>query len=232
MYTPVKINPIKLAATRVVSILIDIISIGARPIAAMNSLRFGPLGNERTNYLFKEVVRGTAHYGNNVGVPTVGGEIQFDDSYEDSPLVNTMVVGLLNHDEIQRGVASGIGNSVIYAGAPTGRDGIHGATHSSDDEISEDANPAAGNPFLEKRLIEACLEVIHHDGLVGMQDMGAAGLTSSGSEMASKAGTGMVLYLDDVPQAESDMSAYEMMLSETQERMLLVVKKGDRKSGV
>src|SRR5690625_5181537 len=230
--SPSRINPFEGAATGVGGILRDVFSMGARPIAAMNSLRFGPLGNERTNYLFKEVVRGTAHYGNNVGVPTVGGEIQFDDSYEDSPLVNTMVVGLLNHDEIQRGVAEGVGNVVIYAGAPTGRDGIHGATHSSADEISEDAKPAAGNPFLEKRLIEACLEVIHHDGLVGMQAMGAGGLTSSGSEKAAEAGTGMALNYDVVPQAESDMSAYEMMLSETQERMLLVVKKGDRKSGV
>lgn len=224
--SPSKINPFEGAATGVGGILRDVFSMGARPIAAMNSLRFGPLTNERTRYLFKEVVRGIAHYGNNVGVPTVGGEIQFDECYEDAPLVNAMVVGFLKHDEIQRGVAEGVGNSVIYAGAPTGRDGIHGATHSSDDEIKEDANPAAGNPFLEKRLIEACLEVIHHDGLVGMQDMGAAGLTSSGSEMASKAGTGMVLYLDKVPQAEENMTAYEMMLSETQERMLLVVKKG------
>src|SRR5690625_3226566 len=137
-----------------------------------------------------------------------------------------MAVGLIDHDDIQKGLAAGIGNTVIYAGAPTGRHGIHGATHSSDDEVSEDASPAPGNPKLEKRLIEACLEVIHHDALIGMQDMGAAGLTSSGSEMASKAGTGMLLNLDDVPQAEADMNAYEMMLSETQERMLLVVKKG------
>src|SRR5690625_297949 len=224
--SPSRINPFEGAATGVGGILRDVFSMGARPIAAMNSLRFGPLSNERTRYLFKEVVRGIAHYGNNVGVPTVGGEIQFDECYEESPLVNAMVVGFLKHDEIQKGIAEGTGNIVIYAGAPTGRDGIHGATHSSDDEIAPDANPAAGNPHLEKRLIEACLEVIHHDGLVGMQDMGAAGLTSSGSEMASKAGTGMVLYLDDVPQAEENMSAYEMMLSETQERMLLVVKKG------
>src|SRR5699024_4209169 len=165
---------------------------GARPIAAMNALRFGPLETERTKYLLEEVVKGMAHYGNNVGVPTVGGEIQFDSCYEDSPLVNAMVVGLLDHNDIQKGIAAGVGNSVIYAGAPTGRDGIHGATHSSADEENEDASPAAGNPFLEKRLIEACLEVIHHDALIGMQDMGAAGLTSSGSEMASKAGTGML----------------------------------------
>lgn len=227
--SPSRINPFEGAATGVGGILRDVFSMGARPIAAMNSLRFGPLGNERTNYLFKEVVRGIAHYGNNVGVPTVGGEIQFDDCYSDSPLVNAMVVGLINHSDIQKGIAAGVGNSVIYAGAPTGRDGIHGATHSSDDSISEDAKPAEGNPFLEKRLIEACLEAINSDNLVGMQDMGAAGLTSSGSEMASAAGTGMLLDLDSVPQVSDDMSAYEMMLSETQERMLLVVKKGTEK---
>lgn len=227
--SPSRINPFEGAATGIGGILRDVFSMGARPIAAMNSLRFGPLGNERTNYLFKEVVRGIAHYGNNVGVPTVGGEIQFDDCYSDSPLVNAMVVGLINHSDIQKGIAAGVGNSVIYAGAPTGRDGIHGATHSSDDSISEDAKPAAGNPFLEKRLIEACLEAINSDNLVGMQDMGAAGLTSSGSEMASAAGTGMLLDLDSVPRVSDDMSAYEMMLSETQERMLLVVKKGTEK---
>src|SRR5699024_2040682 len=180
----------------------------------------------RTKYLFEEIVRGIADYGNEVGVPTVGGEIQFDECYDDSPLVNAMVVGLIDHDKVQKGLAKGAGNTVIYAGAPTGRDGIHGATHSSDDQESEDASPAAGNPKLEKRLIEACLEVVDCDALVGMQDMGAAGLTSSGSEMAEKAGTGMVLNLDLVPQAEENMTAYEMMLSETQERMLLVVEKG------
>ncbi|HLQ84402.1 MAG TPA: phosphoribosylformylglycinamidine synthase subunit PurL [Pseudogracilibacillus sp.] len=227
--SPSRINPFEGAATGIGGILRDVFSMGARPIAAMNSLRFGPLGNERTNYLFKEVVRGIAHYGNNVGVPTVGGEIQFDDCYSDSPLVNAMVVGLIDHKDIQKGIAAGVGNSVIYAGAKTGRDGIHGATHSSDDAVSEDAKPAAGNPHLEKRLIEACLEAINSENLVGMQDMGAAGLTSSGSEMASAAGTGMLLDLDTVPQAEENMSAYEMMLSETQERMLLVVKKGTEK---
>src|SRR5699024_8395344 len=224
--SPTKINPFEGAATGIGGILRDVFSMGARPIAAINSLRFGPLHSDRTKYLFQEAVRGIAHYGNVVGVPTVGGEAKFDASYEDSPLVNAMVVGLLDHDEVQKGIASGVGNTVIYAGAPTGRDGIHGATHSSDDKDAEDASPAAGNPELEKRLIDACLEVIHHDALVGMQDMGAAGLTSSGSEMASKAGTGMLLHLDSVPQAEDNMSAYEMMLSETQERMLLVVKKG------
>src|SRR5699024_8422873 len=224
--SPSKINPFEGAATGVGGILRDVFSMGARPIAALNSLRFGPLSNERTKYLLKEVVKGIAHYGNSVGVPTVGGEVKFDECYEDSPLVNAMVVGLLNHEDIQKGVAKGPGNSVIYAGAPTGRDGIHGATHSSTEEIADDAKPAAGNPFLEKRLIEACLEVVHHDALVGMQDMGAAGLTSSGSEMAAKADTGMLLDLDLVPQAADNMNAYEMMLSETQERMLLVVEKG------
>ena len=228
--SPSRINPFEGAATGVGGILRDVFSMGARPIAAMNALRFGPLQSDRTKYLFEEVVKGIAHYGNNVGVPTVGGEIQFDACYEDSPLVNAMVVGLLDHQDIQKGIAAGVGNTVIYAGAPTGRDGIHGATHSSDDEENEDASPAAGNPFLEKRLIEACLEVIHHEALIGMQDMGAAGLTSSGSEMASKAGTGMLLDLDLVPQAEEKMSAYEMMLSETQERMLLVVKKGEEQA--
>ncbi|HLR53953.1 MAG TPA: phosphoribosylformylglycinamidine synthase subunit PurL [Pseudogracilibacillus sp.] len=224
--SPSRINPYEGAATGVGGILRDVFSMGARPIAAMNSLRFGPLTNDRTKYLFKEIVRGIADYGNGVEVPTVGGEIQFDECYADRPLVNAMVVGLLEHDKVQKGLAKGVGNTVIYAGGPTGRDGIHGATHSSDDEESEDAKPAAGNPELEKRLIEACLDVVNSDALVGMQDMGAAGLTSSGSEMAEKAGTGMLLDLDLVPQRESDMSAYEMMLSETQERMLLVVEKG------
>src|SRR5699024_5542051 len=224
--SPSRINPFEGAATGIGGILRDVFSMGARPIAAMNSLRFGPLNNDRTKWIFEEAVKGMAFYGNNVGVPTVGGEIQFDECYADSPLVNAMVVGLLDHDDIQKGIAAGVGNTVIYAGAPTGRDGILGAAHSSDDEENEEASPAAGNPHLEKKLIEACLEVIHHDALVGMQDMGAAGVTSSGSEMASKAGTGMVLDLDLVPQAEENMSAYEMMLSETQERMLLVVTKG------
>src|SRR5699024_5002307 len=141
------------AATGVGGILRDVFSMGARPIAAMNSLRFGPLGNERTNYLFEEVIRGIAHYGNNVGVPTVGGEIQFDDCYSDSPLVTAMVVGLLDHSDVQIGIASAVGNSVIRAGAATGRHGIQGGTHSSDDAISECAIPAAGKPQLEKRLM-------------------------------------------------------------------------------
>ncbi|MEN1969588.1 phosphoribosylformylglycinamidine synthase subunit PurL [Lentibacillus sp. N15] len=227
---PSAVEPYQGAATGVGGIIRDIFSMGARPLALMNSLRFGDLRNDRTNYLFREVVHGIAGYGNCVGVPTVGGEIQFDDCYEENPLVNVMCVGLINHDDIQKGIAAGVGNTVIYAGAATGRDGIHGATFASDD-LGEDANkdrPAVqvGDPFMEKLLIEACLEVIKSDALVGMQDMGAAGLTSSASEMASKAGTGMEMNLDLVPQREWHMSAYELMLSESQERMLLVVKQG------
>ncbi|MFC4023317.1 phosphoribosylformylglycinamidine synthase subunit PurL [Oceanobacillus longus] len=227
---PSAVEPYQGAATGVGGIIRDVFSMGARPIASMNSLRFGNLTTDRTKYLFSEVVSGIAGYGNCVGVPTVGGEVQFDDSYEDNPLVNAMSVGLINHDEIQKGIASGIGNTILYAGPPTGRDGIHGATFASDD-LGEDAakdRPAVqvGDPFMEKLLIEACLEVIHSDALVGMQDMGAAGLTSSASEMASKAGTGMEMNLDLVPQREQNMTAYEMMLSESQERMLLCVKRG------
>ncbi|WP_404451320.1 phosphoribosylformylglycinamidine synthase subunit PurL [Virgibacillus necropolis] len=227
---PSAVEPYEGAATGVGGIIRDVFSMGARPVAMMNSLRFGNLTTERVKYLFKEVVHGIAGYGNCVGVPTVGGEVQFDDSYQDNPLVNAMCVGLIDHKDIQKGIAAGIGNTVIYAGAATGRDGIHGATFASDD-LAEDANkdrPAVqvGDPFMEKLLIEACLEVIHCDSLVGMQDMGAAGLTSSASEMASKAGTGMEMNLDLVPQREQNMNAYELMLSESQERMLLVAKKG------
>lgn len=227
---PSAVEPYQGAATGVGGIIRDVFSMGARPIALMNSLRFGNLKTDRVKYLFSEVVNGIAGYGNCVGIPTVGGEVQFDDSYEDNPLVNAMCIGLINHDDIQKGIAAGIGNTVLYAGAPTGRDGIHGATFASDD-LAEDAakdRPAVqvGDPFMEKLLIEACLEVIHSDALVGMQDMGAAGLTSSASEMASKAGTGMEMDLDLVPQREQNMTAYELMLSESQERMLLVVKKG------
>ncbi|MCR1833640.1 phosphoribosylformylglycinamidine synthase subunit PurL [Oceanobacillus caeni] len=227
---PSAVEPYQGAATGVGGIIRDIFSMGARPIASMNSLRFGNLTNERTKYLFTEVVNGIAGYGNCVGVPTVGGEVQFDDSYEENPLVNAMAIGLINHDDIQKGIAAGIGNTILYAGPPTGRDGIHGATFASDD-LAEDADKdrpsvQVGDPFMEKLLIEACLEVIHNDALVGMQDMGAAGLTSSASEMASKAGTGLEMNLDLVPQREPNMSAYEMMLSESQERMLLCVEQG------
>ncbi|MDY0410557.1 phosphoribosylformylglycinamidine synthase subunit PurL [Virgibacillus soli] len=227
--SPSAVEPFEGAATGVGGIVRDVFSMGARPIALMNSLRFGNPQTEKGRHLVKEVVRGIAHYGNNLEVPTVGGEIQFDDCYETNPLVNAMCVGLLEHQDIQKGIAAGVGNTVIYAGRDTGIDGIHGATFSSDEveeEVDHTQAVAIGDPHIEKKLIEACLEAIKSDALIGMQDMGAAGLTSSASEMASNADTGITLYLDAVPQREKNMSAYEMMLSESQERMLLVVKQG------
>lgn len=229
--SPSAVEPYHGAATGLGGILRDVFSMGARPIAALNSLRFGELDSERAQYLFQQAVKGMADYGNTMEVPVIGGEVQFDQAYENNPLVNAMVVGLIKHDELVRGVASGVGNSVIYVGAPTGRDGIHGATFSSS-ELSEDESEGVyviGDPELEKRLQEACLEVAKSDALVGMQDMGAAGLTCSASEMASKAGTGIELYLDKVPQREENMTPYEMMLSESQERMLIIVEKGREK---
>ncbi|MER1957771.1 MAG: phosphoribosylformylglycinamidine synthase subunit PurL [Solibacillus sp.] len=227
---PSAIEPYQGAATGVGGIIRDVFSMGARPIAMLNSLRFGELKTARGKYLFEEVVAGIAGYGNCIGIPTVGGEIQFDPCYEGNPLVNAMCVGLIDHKDIQKGIAAGVGNTVMYVGAKTGRDGIHGATFSSE-ELTEDTEESrsavqVGDPFMEKLLLEACLEVVKSDALVGIQDMGAAGLTSSSAEMASKAGTGVEMNLDLVPQRETNMSAYEMMLSESQERMLLVVKAG------
>jgi phosphoribosylformylglycinamidine synthase subunit PurL len=227
---PSAIEPYQGAATGVGGIIRDVFSMGARPIAMLNSLRFGELQSARGKYLFEEVVAGIAGYGNCIGIPTVGGEIQFDPCYEGNPLVNAMCVGLIDHKDIQKGVAAGVGNTVMYVGAKTGRDGIHGATFSSE-ELSEEADEKrsavqVGDPFMEKLLLEACLEVVKSDALVGIQDMGAAGLTSSSAEMASKAGTGVEMNLDLVPQRETNMTAYEMMLSESQERMLIVVKAG------
>ncbi|MBE2908092.1 phosphoribosylformylglycinamidine synthase subunit PurL [Anoxybacillus flavithermus] len=227
---PSAIEPYQGAATGVGGIIRDVFSMGARPIALLNSLRFGELTSPRVKYLFERVVAGIAGYGNCVGIPTVGGEVQFDAAYEGNPLVNAMCVGVIRHEDIQKGIAAGVGNTVMYVGAKTGRDGIHGATFASEEltEQSEQKRPAVqvGDPFMEKLLLEACLEVIHSDALVGMQDMGAAGLTSSSAEMASKAGSGIELNLDLVPQRETGMTPYEMMLSESQERMLLVVQKG------
>ena len=227
---PSAIEPYQGAATGVGGIIRDVFSMGARPIAMLNSLRFGELKSARGKYLFEEVVAGIAGYGNCIGIPTVGGEIQFDPCYEGNPLVNAMCVGLIDHKDIQKGVAAGVGNTVMYVGAKTGRDGIHGATFSSE-ELSEEADEKrsavqVGDPFMEKLLLEACLEVVKSDALVGIQDMGAAGLTSSSAEMASKAGTGVEMNLDLIPQRETNMTAYEMMLSESQERMLMVVKAG------
>ncbi|MBB5181946.1 phosphoribosylformylglycinamidine synthase [Planomicrobium koreense] len=227
---PSAIEPYQGAATGVGGIIRDVFSMGARPIAMLNSLRFGELTTPRVKYLFEEVVAGIAGYGNCIGIPTVGGEVQFDACYEGNPLVNAMCVGLIDHKDIQKGVASGVGNPVMYVGAKTGRDGIHGATFASEEltDASEEKRPAVqvGDPFMEKLLLEACLELVKSDALVGIQDMGAAGLTSSSAEMASKAGSGIEMDLDHVPQREKGMTAYEMMLSESQERMLIVVKKG------
>ena len=227
---PSAIEPYQGAATGVGGIIRDVFSMGARPVAILNSLRFGELDSARTKYLFKEVVAGIAGYGNCIGIPTVGGEIYFDPSYEGNPLVNAMCVGLIDHKDIQKGQAKGTGNTVMYVGAKTGRDGIHGATFASEEltEASDEKRPAVqvGDPFMEKLLLEACLEVVQSDALIGIQDMGAAGLTSSSAEMASKAGYGIEMNLDLVPQRETGMTPYEMMLSESQERMLLVVTKG------
>ncbi|MFS0954905.1 phosphoribosylformylglycinamidine synthase subunit PurL [Enterococcus durans] len=229
---PSAVEPYEGAATGVGGIIRDIFSMGARPIAILDSLRFGELDNSRTKYLLDEVVAGISGYGNCIGIPTVGGEIAFDPCYEGNPLVNAMCVGLIDHQNIQKGQASGVGNSIMYVGAKTGRDGIHGATFASEEFSQEEEQQRSavqvGDPFMEKLLLEACLELVldHADILVGIQDMGAAGLVSSSSEMASKAGSGLVLSLDDVPQRESHMTPYEMMLSESQERMLICVKKG------
>lgn len=227
---PSAIEPYQGAATGVGGIIRDVFSMGARPVALLNSLRFGELNNPRVKYLFENVVAGIAGYGNCIGIPTVGGEINFDPVYEGNPLVNAMCVGLIDHDKIQKGVAKGVGNPVIYVGASTGRDGIHGATFASEElnEESEKKRPAVqvGDPFMEKLLLEACLEMLETDAVVGVQDMGAAGLTCSSAEMASKAGNGIELNLDLVPQREPGMTAYEMMLSESQERMLVVAERG------
>ncbi|NOU82535.1 phosphoribosylformylglycinamidine synthase subunit PurL [Paenibacillus sp. LMG 31459] len=228
---PSAVEPYQGAATGVGGIIRDIFSMGARPVALLNSLRFGKLESDRVKYLFEHVVSGIAGYGNCIGIPTVGGEIMFDDSYDGNPLVNAMCVGLIDHDKIQRGVAKGVGNPVFYVGPPTGRDGIHGATFASV-ELSEESEAKrtavqVGDPFMEKLVMESCLELIDSGIVLGIQDMGAAGLTCSSAEMASKAGNGLELYLDQVPQREDGMSPYEMMLSESQERMLFVVEPKD-----
>ena len=229
---PSAVEPYEGAATGVGGIIRDIFSMGARPIAILDSLRFGELNTPRTKYLVEEIVAGISGYGNCIGIPTVGGEVAFDHCYEGNPLVNAMCVGLMEHKDIQKGQAKGVGNSIMYVGAKTGRDGIHGATFASEEFVEgEEQQRSAvqvGDPFMEKLLLEACLELIldHADILVGIQDMGAAGLVSSSSEMASKAGSGLKLYLDDVPQRETHMTPYEMMLSESQERMLICVEQG------
>ncbi|MBB5887157.1 phosphoribosylformylglycinamidine synthase subunit PurL [Lactovum miscens] len=229
---PSYVEPYEGAATGSGGIIRDIFSMGARPIAILDSLRFGQIDNQKTRHIVEQVTAGIAGYGNCIGIPTIGGEVAFDESYAGNPLVNVLCVGLIEHKHIQKGQAKGIGNSIFYVGAKTGRDGIHGASFASKEfgSGSETQRSAVqvGDPFMEKLLLEACIEVIqnHGDILVGIQDMGAAGLVSSTSEMASKAGSGLSLNLDNVPQRETEMIPYEMMLSESQERMVLCIKKG------
>ena len=229
---PSAVEPYEGAATGVGGILRDIFSMGAQPIAVLDSLRFGELDNNQTRHLLDGVIDGIAGYGNAIGIPTVGGEIGFDDVYQGNPLVNVMAVGVLEQSAMQVGRAEGIGNSVMYVGAKTGRDGIHGATFASAEFSSEEEQDRSavqvGDPFMEKLVMDATLKVIneHGDAIVGVQDMGAAGLVSSSAEMAGKAGMGIRLNLDTVPQRETGMTPYELMLSESQERMLLVVAKG------
>jgi len=227
---PSAVEPYQGAATGVGGIVRDIFTMGARPIALLDSLRFGPLSERRNRYLLSGVVGGIAGYGNCLGVPTVAGEVYFEESYSGNPLVNAMCVGLVRADQIVRARASGAGNPVILVGADTGRDGIHGATFASVElnERSEERRPAVqvGNPFLEKLLIEACLELLQTDYVVGMQDLGAAGLTSSSVEMAGRGGCGIDIDLLKVSRREEGMTPYELMLSESQERMLVVARKG------
>lgn len=227
---PSFIEPYQGAATGVGGILRDIFTMGARPVALLNSLHFGPLTESKNQWIMEGVVAGIAGYGNCIGVPTVGGEIHFHDRYSNNPLVNVFCLGIAPSDRIFRATASGVGNPVLYVGARTGRDGIHGATMASEQfsEDSESKRPTVqvGDPFMEKLLLEACLEAMKSGAIVGIQDMGAAGLTCSTCEMGAHANLGVSIDLRDVPQREMGMSPYEIMLSESQERMLLVAEKG------
>jgi phosphoribosylformylglycinamidine synthase len=230
---PSFIEPYQGAATGVGGIIRDIFTMGARPVALLNSLRFGPLDGPtgaRTRRIMEGVVAGIAGYGNSIGIPTVGGEIAFEEPYSGNPLVNVFCLGIAKADALVKGTAAGTGNPVYYVGARTGRDGIHGATMASAefDDKSAEKRPAVqvGDPFMEKLLLEACLELMRTDALVGVQDMGAAGLTCSTCEMGARGGSGIEIDIKDVPQRETGMTPYEIMLSESQERMLLVVKRG------
>ena len=224
---PSAVEPYEGAATGVGGIIRDILAMGARPVALLDSLRFGPLDEERSRYLFREVVRGIGGYGNAVGVPTVGGEVEFAEAYSGNPLVNAMCVGLIRTEDLVRSSATGEGNLVVLLGSKTGRDGIHGATFASD-ELTEESeskrsNVQVGDPFCEKMLIECCLQLLDRDLLVSLQDLGAAGITSSASEMAAKGGAGIEIETDKVPLRETGMEPWEIMISESQERMLAVV---------
>jgi phosphoribosylformylglycinamidine synthase len=230
---PSFIEPYQGAATGVGGIIRDIFTMGARPVALLNSLRFGPMDGPhgaRTRRIVEGVVAGIAGYGNSIGIPTVGGEIAFEEPYTGNPLVNVFCLGLSRADALVKGRADGVGNPVYYVGAKTGRDGIHGATMASAefDEKSAEKRPAVqvGDPFMEKLLLEACLELMKTDALIGVQDMGAAGLTCATSEMGARSGSGIEIDVSHVPQRETGMTPYEIMLSESQERMLLVVKQG------
>ena len=224
---PSAVEPYEGAATGVGGIIRDILAMGARPVALLDSLRFGPMNEERNRYLFREVVRGIGGYGNAVGVPTVGGEVDFAPAYSGNPLVNAMCVGLIRTEDLVRSRATGVGNLVVLLGSKTGRDGIHGATFASD-ELTEESesrrsNVQVGDPFAEKMLIECCLELLEEGLLVSLQDLGAAGITSSASEMAAKGGVGIEVDAEKVPLRESGMEPYEIVISESQERMLAIV---------
>jgi len=228
---PSAVEPYEGAATGVGGIIRDILAMGARPVAVLDSLRFGPLDEERNRYLFREVVRGIGGYGNAVGVPTVGGEVEFDRAYSGNPLVNAMCVGLIRTEDLMSAKATGEGNLVVLIGSKTGRDGIHGATFASD-ELSEESesrrsNVQVGDPFAEKMAIECCLKLLEENLLVSLQDLGAAGITSSASEMAAKGGVGIEIETDKVPLRESGMEPWEIMISESQERMLAIVEPED-----
>src|SRR3954470_2086568 len=232
---PSAIEPFQGAATGVGGIIRDIFTMGARPVFSLNSLRFGPIeGTDeqaKTNRrLLAGVVAGIAHYGNCIGIPTIGGEVYFDESYNGNPLVNVFNLGILRHEQIARGAAKGIGNPVFYVGAETGRDGLAGAAFASREltEESKQDRPAVqvGDPFKEKLLLEACLELLATDAVAGIQDMGAAGLTCSTCETASRGGTGVEIDLAKVPKREPGMTPYEILLSESQERMLIIAKRG------
>ena len=227
---PSAVEPYQGAATGVGGILRDIFTMGARPIACLNSLRFGPLENPRVRYLVDGVVRGIGDYGNSFGVPTVAGEVYFDEAYTGNPLINTMAVGIVKTDRMASAVAKGEGNPIMIVGSKTGRDGIHGATFASEElsEASQERRPSVqiGDPFTEKLLVEATLEIIEKDLIVGIQDMGAAGITCSSSEMSAKGQSGIEINIDKAPVREPGMTPYEILLSESQERMLVCVKKG------
>ncbi len=227
---PSAVEPYQGAATGVGGILRDVFTMGARPIALLNSLRFGSLDSARVRYLFSGVVKGIGDYGNCVGVPTVAGEVAFDPAYEGNPIVNAMCVGVLREIELMRAVAQGVGNPIIAVGARTGRDGIHGASFASEDLSHENEakrpRVQVGDPFTEKLLLEASLELIRSGAIVAIQDMGAAGLTSSSAEMAARGDVGVTIDTTRIPVREEGMTPYEILLSESQERMLVVAKRG------